>query len=538
MIFRPAYAEIILPLAVRSNFTYAVRAEQAETIAPGMRVLVSFGKSKIYTGIVRRVMDQAPEGMVADRIKPIEELLDESPVLHPAQLELYDWLSFYYFCTPGEIIKAALPAGLKPESALRVEMCDVPNWHEFSLSDKEFQLMEALMLQPVLTLKDIAGIWDIAGVTPRLRSMASRGLIRIYQQVEEKYKPRFKSYLRLSPEWTDRDRLEQLFEALSRAPKQENLLMRVVSEYYRGKTVPKSETLKELDIQSSVAKSLIDKGILQEEQVRIDRIEMYGYETVNKAISLTERQQQALAQIRGHFASESPKPVLLEGVTGSGKTHLYIELIRDALAKGKQALYLLPEITLTKQIIDRVQGELGEAIGIYHSKFSNDERVEIWQKVSSGEYRVVIGVRSAIFLPFPELGLIVVDEEHDSSFKQHEPAPRYHARDVAVFAGTQQKIPILLGSATPSFESYYNARTQKYHHVLLPERAVAGQMPQIEVVDMRKEKKKGQVNGIFSLTLENAIVETLGRGEQVILFQNRRGYAPYLICESCGHVPE
>ncbi|TAE53195.1 MAG: primosomal protein N', partial [Bacteroidetes bacterium] len=225
-------------------------------------------------------------------------------------------------------------------------------------------------------------------------------------------------------------------------------------------------------------------------------------------------------------------------VTGSGKTHLYIELIRDALAKGKQALYLLPEITLTKQIIDRVQGELGEAIGIYHSKFSNDERVEIWQKVSSGEYRVVIGVRSAIFLPFPELGLIVVDEEHDSSFKQHEPAPRYHARDVAVFAGTQQKIPILLGSATPSFESYYNARAQKYHHVLLPERAVAGQMPQIEVVDMRKEKKKGRVNGIFSLTLENAIIETLGRGEQVILFQNRRGYAPYLICESCGHVPE
>ncbi|MEL6676570.1 MAG: primosomal protein N', partial [Bacteroidota bacterium] len=255
-------------------------------------------------------------------------------------------------------------------------------------------------------------------------------------------------------------------------------------------------------------------------------------------ITLNQDQERALAEIKQYFGKTPLKPVLLHGVTGSGKTHVYLELIKEQLAQGKQVLYLLPEITLTKQIIDRVKSELGEKVGVYHSRFNDRERVEIWQKVRKGDYDVVIGVRSAIFLPFQKLGLIVVDEEHDQSFKQHEPAPRYNARDVAIYYGFKEKCPVILGSATPAFETYENARQGKHHLVTLEKRAISTQMPQIELVDMRIQRKKKLLQGPFSQVLETAIGEALERGEQVILFQNRRGYAPYLICENCGHVPQ
>ena len=533
----PFIAEVILPLAVKSNFSYTLNEQQAQNLIPGMRVLVNFGKSKIYTGVIRRVLSVETENVPKD-LKPIEEVLDQEAMLQAHQLKLFEWMAFYYMCTEGEILKAALPAGLKPESALRVSMVDGLDWEALELSDKEYLLLEALSIQPTLTFKEVSQIWNIINPTPRLNAMAGRGIIHLFQQVEEKYKPKFKRFLQLAESYTQEDKLREAFDSLSRAPHQENLLMRVVEAFYKDQLLPKSETLKELELGAHVVKSLVKKGFITEVKVQVDRVELYGYKEQKKEISFTDEQAAALKAIRTHFSQLPLKPVLLHGVTGSGKTHLYIEIIKDILAQGKQALYLLPEITLTKQIIDRVKSELGDKVGVYHSKFNDQERVEIWQKVLKREYKVVIGVRSAVFLPFPELGLIVVDEEHDYSFKQHEPAPRYHARDLSIYYAQLLGCPILLGSATPAFETYYNAQSGKFHLVEMHKRAVQSTLPVIEHVDMRVQRKKRLVQGIFSSRLKEAITEALEKKEQVILFQNRRGYAPFLVCETCGQVPQ
>jgi primosomal protein N' (replication factor Y) len=533
----PTVAEIILPLAVRSNFDYRIKPSQLDQVKPGMRVLVNFGKRRIYTGLIRRLKPASP-GQPLERLKYIEALLDEDQVISDAQLDLFDWIAFYYLCTPGEVFKAALPAGLKPESALRVAMVDDLNWEALSLGDKEFLLMEALSIQPVLTLAEVVNIWDIASVQPRLQAMEARGLIRTYHEVEEKYKPKTKTYLRLAPAFTDEAQLRAAFDALDKAPAQENLFMRVVQAYYQKALLPQADTLKELGLGSGIAKALAHKGYLIQEDIQVDRLDLSGYQAEPSDITLNPDQRRALTEIQGYLQVPDPKPVLLHGVTGSGKTHVYVELMKEALAQGQQVLYLLPEITLTKQIIDRVRQALGQDVGVYHSRFNDAERVEIWQKVQQGKYQVVIGVRSSIFLPFPNLGMIVVDEEHDHSFKQHEPAPRYHARDVAVYLGVKQRLPVILGSATPAFETYRNAKLGKYHLVTMTERAISSHLPDIEVIDLRVQRKEKTYDGIFSKGLELAISETLARGEQVILFQNRRGYAPYLICENCGHAPQ
>ena len=533
----PSYAEVILPLAVKSNFHYRILPSQQDQLAPGMRVLVNFGRSRIYTGMVRRLTDTLEEGIVGENLKAIDEVLDEEPMLSEEHLKLMDWVAFYYCCTPGEVFKTAIPTGLKPESALRVEMTQDLIWEDLQLDDKEYMLLEALSIQPVLTLPEVAKIWDISTIRPRLKNMESRGLIRTYQEVEEKYSPKTKTYLRLAPDAQSDQALEAAFDALERAPSQLDLFMRVVQAYYQDKLLPQTETLKELGQGAGTAKALVDKGLIVREEVKVDRLELYGYEHEPQTLELNADQQRALGEIREKLA-ESLKPVLLHGITGSGKTFLYIELIREALERGEQALYLLPEITLTKQIVDRVRAAFGEKVGIYHSRFNDAERVEIWQKVRRGEYQVVVGVRSAMFLPFPKLGAIMVDEEHDSSFKQHEPAPRYNARDVAVYYGLLRKIPVILGSATPSFETYRNAELGKYHKVVLEKRAVEATLPQIEILDLRGLRKEKKFDGIFSKRLIEAINDTLARDEQVILFQNRRGYSPYLICENCGHTPQ
>ncbi len=532
-------AEVILPLPVKSNFHYLIKETQLAEAVVGKRVLVHFGKSKIYTGVIRAILEDHEIKLDLKKLKPLEEILDRSPILHEIQLQLFEWIAFYYMCTPGEVFKAALPAGLKPESSLRVEMEEGLDWHQLALNDKEFVLMEALSIQPVLNFQEVAKLWEILNPSPRLKIMQTRGLIKLYQQVEAKYKAKYKKFLKLSEAYTDEEMLKSAFDSLNaRAVSQENLLMRVVSEYYKGKMVPKSETLKELGIGAQVAKVLVKKGFIVEEAVQIDRLELYGYKEHTKEIIFNEEQEGAIAEIRQYIQQDARKPVLLHGITGSGKTHLYIDLIKDTLAQGKQVLYLLPEITLTKQIIDRVKSELGNQVGIYHSRFNDNERVEIYQKVHKRAYEVVIGVRSAIFLPFEELGLIVVDEEHDHSFKQHEPSPRYNARDLAIYYSHLSACPIVLGSATPSFESYQNSLSGKYHLVELHKRAVAAQMPEIEIVDMRIQRKKRSMRSIFSSIMYKNLDEALKRGEQIILFQNRRGYSPYLICETCGHVPE
>ncbi|MEM6805703.1 MAG: primosomal protein N' [Bacteroidota bacterium] len=529
--------EVILPLPVKSNFHYKVPENLAAEAKAGKRVLVSFGKRKIYTGLIRKV-EEYPEEESHAKLKYLEEILDDEPSFKEAQLALFEWIAYYYCCTPGEVFKAALPIGLKPESALKVEMSPGLNWTDFQLSDKEFMLLEALSIQPVLDFKEISDIWDQNNPNPRLKSMEARGLIKLYHEVEDKYKPKFKSFLKLAEAYTVEEKMHEALDSITRSVSQENLLMRIIAAFHKGNMVPKTEILKELEIGSQVAKALIKKGFVVEEKIQIDRLELYGYAQKPSHISLNPEQDRALGEIQSYISAENPKPVLLHGVTGSGKTHIYIELIKEALEKGQQVLYLLPEITLTKQIIDRLKTEFGEHVGVYHSRFNDHERVEIWQKVRRREYQLVIGVRSAIFLPFQDLGLIVVDEEHDTSFKQFEPAPRYNARDVSVYFAFANRCPVILGSATPAFESYQNALQGKYHLVELKKRAIAQFMPEIEIVDMRVQRKKKLTNGIFSSVLEKAIGEALERNEQIILFQNRRGYSPYLVCETCGHVPQ
>ncbi|MEZ4775830.1 MAG: primosomal protein N' [Bacteroidia bacterium] len=533
----PVIAEVILPLPVRSNFYYLVREDQLASIAVGKRVLVSFGKSKIYTGAIRQIITDPTEKQLRD-LKPLEDILDETPVLGEKQLQLFEWIAFYYMCTAGEVLKAALPSGLKPESSLRVTMPDDLDWKPLQLDDKEYILLEALSIQPVLDFKEVSDIWSILNPSPRLKTMEARGLVRLFQLVEPKYKPKYKTFLKLAEAFTSEASLNEAFDAVAKSPAQENLLMRIVSAWYKGNILPKTETLKELELTSQVAKTLVKKGFIEEEEVLVDRLEMYGYKVHEQNIVLNPMQEKAIGEIRESLTTFPGKPVLLHGITGSGKTHIYIDLIREIIAQGKQVLYLLPEITLTKQIIDRVKSAFGESVGIYHSKFNDQERVEIWHKVNKREYQIVIGVRSAIFLPFTDLGMVIVDEEHDSSFKQYEPAPRYNARDVAIYYGVTHKVPVILGSATPSFESYQNARQNKYTLVELKQRATSANMPQIQIVDMRIQKKQRLANGVFSKVLQDTMTETLARGEQIILFQNRRGFAPYLICETCGYVPQ
>lgn len=529
--------EVILPLPVKSNFHYKVPEILRDQASPGKRVLVSFGKRKIYTGLIRKVEELSAEEE-GTKLKYLEEILDPEPSFKEAQLALFDWIAYYYSCTAGEVFKAALPVGLKPESALKVEMAPGLNWTDFQLNDKEFLLMEALDIQPVLNFKEVSEIWSVANPNPRLKTMEARGLIKVFQEVEDTYKPKYKSYLRLADAYTEEHKMHEALDSITRSESQENLLMRIIAAYHKGNLVPKTDIQKELEIGSHVASALIKKGFVLEEKVLVDRLELYGYSPKPSDIVLNPDQNRALGEIKGYLEETPLKPVLLHGVTGSGKTHIYIELIKEALEEGKQVLYLLPEITLTKQIIDRLKSEFGENVGVYHSRFNDHERVEIWQKVRKREYQLVIGVRSAIFLPFQDLGLIVVDEEHDTSFKQYEPAPRYNARDVSVYYAFANKCPVILGSATPAFESYHNALEGKYHLVELKKRAVARFMPEIEIVDMRVQRKKKLTNGIFSSVLERMIGETLARDEQVILFQNRRGYSPYLVCETCGHVPQ
>ncbi len=534
-------AEVILPLPIKSNFSYTVPDEWKTQAVPGKRVLVAFGKGKIYTGIIKHISNEATSPVSsAYKLRPLEEILDDLPLLPPRQMSMIEWISYYYMCTEGEVIKAAVPTGLKPESVLRIglpeHMAEIPasTWEQ--IDDKSFLLLEALSLQPVLTLEEVVAIMGLKNPILRLKKLESQGHIRLYQEVEEGAKPKTRRTLRLSAAYQSSEALEKVFEQLN--PKHENLLMFVVSAFFQGKNVPRAEAMKQQGVSPAILNALIKKGYLEEYEKIIERLPDDGLNEPIKEITLNAPQQTALAAIHESFEAYPGKPVLLHGITGSGKTHLYISLMKEAIARGEQVLYLLPEITLTKQIIERVKAEIGPRIGVYHSRFSDSERVEIWQKCLAGAYDVVIGVRSAIFLPLSHVGLMVVDEEHDDSFKQQEPAPRYNARDVAVYMAHKTGAQVILGSATPALETFFNAESGRFTYVNLDQRALAGSLPSLSVIDMRKARKAKAVKGWFSQELLTSIEETLARKEQVILFQNRRGYSPFLICENCGHVPQ
>lgn len=534
--------EVILPVPVKSNFDYRVLPEDEAYAVVGMRVVVSFGKNKMYTGVIRRVRDSSdpaenlPEELIRT-LKVVDKFPDDQPVLHHGQLELYAWIAHYYFCTEGEVHKAALPAGLKLESELTLEWGGVDTWEDADLAPKDYDLLRALESRRRMNLAEAAQVMDLQGPLSRVRNLEMRGFLRMAHRLKQGYMPKMVRFVEVAPMYREEAAMNAAFDSLKNAPKQEEVLMLVVEQFFRSKPMLKLDLKKRLKGSDGPIASLVEKGILREFEEPEGRMASVAYRENKKDIAFTVEQEQAMAAIRDSLEADPHKPVLLHGVTGSGKTHIYIELIKEALARGEEVLYLLPEIALTQQIIDKVKSEFGEDVGVYHSKFSDNERVEIWQKVLAKEYKIVIGVRSAIFLPFEKLGLIVVDEEHDHSFKQAEPNPRYHARDVAVFAARLLKLRVVLGSATPSFETYYNARQGRFTLVEIKNRATQSELPQIQVVDLRQMRKERLMEGHFSKPLLLAVHQALERREQVILFQNRRGFSPYIHCQNCGHVP-
>lgn len=527
------FVEVILPLAIAKNYTYRVPFEMNAAVEVGKRVVVQFGKSKLYTAVIDKITEAPPEKYEA---KYILEVLDDRPVVTQTQLQFWKWMAEYYMCNEGEVMNAALPTALKLASETKITLNREFLGDKSQLNDREFLIVEALDLQPELTVSDIAKLLGQKTVMPILKQLFEKNVINISEEVSERYKPRMRTFLTLNPVYQNPDQLKELFALLEkRAPKQADAVLAYMKLARHQKAITKNELIEESAAGSSSINSLIEKEVFIAKEKNVSRLHIED-EGLFDVFELSAQQQEALESIRQQF--EEKDVVLLHGVTSSGKTQIYIRLMEEALAAGKQVLYLLPEIALTTHVIERLRQYFGTTIGVYHSRFNDNERVEVWQKVLNGEYRVVLGARSAVFLPFQELGLIIIDEEHEVSYKQYDPAPRYNARDAAIFLANRHSGKVLLGSATPAFESYYNARTHKYGLAEMTERFGGTELPLIEVVSIAEETKKKTIQAHFTSALMLDIEQALANKEQVILFQNRRGYAPLLLCKVCAYTPK
>ncbi len=526
------FIEVVLPLAISKTYTYRVPLEMSSGISIGKRVVVQFGRSKIYTAIIYQISEVPPALYEA---KYIIDVLDEVPIVNEFQLRLWKWMSEYYLCHMGEVMQAALPSALKLASETRIILNQSEEIDKALLSDKEFLIVDALDLHAELKVSDISKLLGQKTVFPILRGLFEKNIIIISEEISEKFKPRKKSFITLNPLYKEAASRKALFEVLERAPKQLELLLAYFKLEKQLAEIAKSELLETSGSGPSALKALIDKEVFIQEDKIVSRLSAEELETLHD-FKLNDAQEIALAGIREQLKEKDV--VLLYGETSSGKTQIYIRLIEQMLLEGKQTLYLLPEIALTTQVVERLREHFGSQVGIYHSRFNDNERAEVWQKVLKGEYKMILGARSSIFLPFKELGLVIVDEEHESSYKQYDPAPRYHARDSAIYLAHLHKAKILLGSATPSLESYYNAKIKKYGLVTLKGRYGGVKSPLIEVVSIAEETKRKTMQSHFTSVLMNEIKEALSRKEQVILFQNRRGYTPFLLCTTCGFTPK
>lgn len=526
------YAEIIIPAALPKNYTWSVPEDLRESLQPGCRVEVNLGKSKKYAGLVKRLHDETPEFY---ETKDIISQLDKEPVVFPEQLRLWEWLAGYYMCSEGEVMAAALPAHFKLSSET-ILVFNEEYGDEFSALDHdEYIVAEALLLKKELGLSEVQQLLDSSHVYPVINRLIQKRICYVWEALKQTYAPKKEAYVLLNPVYTEEEKLAELLNSWSRAPKQMELLLSYLHLLKTEGEVTKAALLKKSGASDAQLKGLTEKQILRLEKREVDRIK-YLPKNVSIDFSLTELQEKKLNECRVRLAE---KPVcLLHGVTSSGKTNIYIRLIEEYIRQGKQVLYLLPEIALTSQVIRRLQKHFGGNIGIYHSRFSQNERVEIWNKVKTGELRVILGARSSVFLPFQQLGLVICDEEHDPSFKQQEPAPRYNGRDAAIYLAALFGAKTLLGSGTPSLESYFNAVTGKYGLVELLQRFGDLQLPPIRFVDTRSLVQKDKTRIILSPALIASVEEILARGKQVILFQNRRGYAPYQVCAVCGWIPQ
>jgi len=530
------YLDIILPVPVPKLFTYE-SGDFASLVEVGKRVVVSFGKKKLYSGVIVRIHNDKPDGY---ETKPVLSVLDDAPVVLPQQFRFWTWMAEYYMCTTGEVYKAALPSGLKLESESYIQINDDFE-AEKPLGDKEGRIMDILSGRKKCTINELNNLSGLRNSLPVVKRLLDMGAISVNEKLREGYKPRTEKYLVLSSGIKNEDDLDVTLNKLSRAHKQAAVLMAVVSgaggveKALSGKQVLRADIMKRLNVSSAIVNELVKKGILEIRNVEVNRIN-YGTETLVSPKTLSSEQKRAYDEIIESFKSKNV--TLLHGVTSSGKTELYIHLINEYLENGKQVLYLLPEIALTTQITTRLKRHFGDKLGIYHSKFSDAERVEVWNNLLSEKgYRIILGVRSSLFLPFRNLGLIIVDEEHETSYKQFDPAPRYHARDSAIMLAAMTGAKTLLGTGTPSYETYYNCEQKKYGLVELFERFTGIKMPRIVPVDTKEAYRKKQMKTHFHPVLLNEMKKALDNDMQVILFQNRRGFAPYIECRQCAWVP-
>ena len=522
------YATVLLPIAVPKPYTYSVPIELSPYLKVGMRVEVQFGKSKIYAALVAAIHTNAPE---AYQPKPILNIIDEQPIVLASQIQLWDWMARYYACTIGEVMNAALPTGLKLVSETKIVLGSMYDPNYQGLSDKAFIITEALSIQNELSIEEVRKILGQKTVYPLINQLLELKIIYLKEELQQKYKPKKVICIRLQEPYVSQpEQLEAAFQLTERSAKQSEALLAYIQLSRQQDVIRRQEICKAANVDTSVIKSMIKKGIFETYAKQVSRIG--GYEDdLTDAFELTPQQVRAIAEV--HEVFEEKQVCLLHGVTGSGKTRVYIELIEQALQKGEQVLYLLPEIALTSQIISRLQKIFGDQVCVYHSRLNSHERVEMWRKVLGGQ-PIVLGVRSTLFLPFSKLSLIIVDEEHDTSFKQFDPAPRYNARDSAIYLAGIHGAKVLLGTATPSIESYNNVQKEKYGLVRMPERVGGMELPEVLLVDAKEELKKKTMQSHFTSVLLDALKTTLEDGEQAILFQNRRGYAPNLRCTSCA----
>jgi len=538
--------DIILPVALPQMYTYSVPDELSEYIQVGQRVIVQFGKQKVYSALVYKIHNDTPTEY---RVKDILAIFDDKPIVNEKQFKLWEWIAGYYMCTMGEVMNAALPIGLKISSETKIIINPDFTGDYSGLTEKEYLIAETLANRPLLTLTEVSQLLEVKTVYPIIKTLIDKKVVLIQEELVEQFKPKQETYVALTESADKEENLEDLFKQLERAPKQLELLMSFVSMSKRyGKKrmeVKKVELLESVEKKSSGTAAfgeLVKKQIFAPYKKEVSRLGFLENKIVPPA-KLSEDQQTALNEIKDCYKEKDV--ALLHGVTSSGKTEIYVHMISEALKEGKQVLYLLPEIALTTQIIERLRMFFGSKVNVYHSRFGRNERVEVWNKIlegnednDKGKLSIVLGPRSAMFLPYDNLGLIIVDEEHDGSFKQQTPAPRYQARDTAIYLAKIHQAKVVLGSATPSIESYYNAEVGKYGLVNLFSRHGNIKMPTIEVVDSKYEMKTGRMKSHFSKFLLENIQKAIEQGEQVILFQNRRGFSTVLECQTCGWIPQ
>ncbi|WP_373513312.1 primosomal protein N' [Persicitalea sp.] len=532
------FADLILPVPIPKLFTYRVSRAMSGLIKIGARVIVQFGKNRVITAVVGKLHHTPPTNYQA---KYVLELLDEEPLVMTSQLELFRWMADYYLCNIGEVMNVALPSGLKITSQSKVQFNPDFDYAEL-LTEEEVGLLEEIKKHKSLSYEEVARLTDETNVNAIIKSLVGKRAVILFEQVKEKYKPKIARKVRLAEAYASAAGVNALMQELEKQTKQQEVLLRYLSFVpvqsnpgLNQKGLEKTAFTQDENSSDSSLNTLIKKGVFEQFEITVSRFADIP-NTPAAVINLSEGQQGAVRQIQEHF--QDKEVVLLHGITGSGKTEVYIHLIKQALESGTQVLFLLPEIALTTQIVVRLRKVFGDKMGIYHSKFSDNERVEVWKGIIEGKFNFVVGVRSAVFLPFTNLGLIIVDEEHETSYKQFDPAPRYHARDVAVVMAYMHHGKVILGSATPSLESYYHGQQGRYGLVEMFERYGNAALPEFLLVDIKAEKKSRKMKNEFSSVLLDYMQYNLEHAEQTILFQNRRGYSPYIQCEECNWISE